>query len=460
MRRGSLIVGILVSLAAIAGLSWWLGGASAQDQSVILISIDSLRPDHLGVHSYDRDTSPAIDALAAAGVVFEDAVSTSSWTLPAHASLLTSLPPEVHGAWGDRRALSETVPLLSEVFQHAGWTTFGLVSAPYLESRFGYGRGWHIYDDQTVRFAGNFDSHSGVTSPRLHERALELLDAALEGDDPLFLFLHYWDVHFDYEPPPPYDTLFDPDYSGTLDGRDFANNPAIHPDMDPRDLEHIIALYDGEIRWVDHHLGLLFDALRERGLFENSLIVVTADHGDEFFEHGLTGHRANLFDSTLRIPLVIKFPRGRHAGRRVAGTVSLTDVAPTVLAAMDLDPPASFQGVDLLRRLGPGHERDGEPRFAHLWSRREEHHAIVDGPLKWIHRTLEDSRPDVSLYDRTAPSPELHDQKQRWPAKERRYESLHRERQAIARRLAEALGGGEIEYSPELVRELESLGYL
>lgn len=168
MTKRGRILGGGIAVAVIAGVALWIGLSKRQAEMVILISIDSLRADHLGTYGYPRDTSPAIDALAASGAVFEDAVSTSSWTLPAHMSLLTSLPPEAHGVWGDKRALGESVPLLSEVLQRAGWGTFGLVSGPYLESRFGYDRGWHVYDDQTVRFADNDDSHSGVTSPRLH----------------------------------------------------------------------------------------------------------------------------------------------------------------------------------------------------------------------------------------------------------------------------------------------------
>lgn len=460
MTKRGRILGAGIAAAALAGVALWIGLSRRQAEMVILISIDSLRADHLGTYGYPRDTSPAIDALAASGVVFEDAVSTSSWTLPAHMSLLTSLPPEAHGVWGDKRALGESVPLLSEVLQRAGWGTYGLVSGPYLESRFGYDRGWHVYDDQTVRFADNDDSHSGVTSPRLHERAVQLLDEALDRGCPCFLFLHYWDVHFDYQPPPPYDTLFDPDYQGPVDGREYAYDPAIRPDMDPRDLEHIVALYDGEIRWVDHHLGLLFEALRQRGRFDESLIAVTSDHGDEFFEHGRKGHRNNLFDPALRIPLVIKYPERRHAGTRVAGTVGLGDIAPTLLAAAGLDAPETFLGVDLNPLLAATTPRNDRPRFAHLGNDTRGRFAVVDGAFKWIRRSRPGADRVVSLYDRTATPPEVEDQKRRRPARQRRYAGLHRRWQALSRRLAEAMRADRIEYSPELERELEALGYL
>lgn len=289
---------------------------------------------------------------------------------------------------------------------------------------------------------------------------MQLLDEALDRGCPCFLFLHYWDVHFDYQPPPPYDTLFDPDYRGPVDGRDYAYDPAIHPDMDPRGLEHIVALYDGEIRWVDHHLGLLFEALRQRGRFDESLIAVTSDHGDEFFEHGEKGHRNNLFDSTLRVPLVIKYPKQQHAGTRVAGTVGLGDIAPTLLAAAGLDAPETFLGVDLNPLLAATTPRDDRPRFAHLGSDTHGRFAVVDGAFKWILQSRPGADRVVSLYDRTATPPEVEDQKRRRPARRRRYAGLHRRWQALSRRLAEAMRADSIEYSPELERELEALGYL
>lgn len=465
-KRRALLGGGLIAIVLLAAAWWasglWSGGAPPAPANVILISIDSLRPDHLGAYGYARDTSPYIDALATEAVLFEDAVSTSSWTLPAHISLLSSLPPLAHGVDRGGRRLAEAAPLISEVFQQAGWATVGLVSGPFLDRRFGYDRGWDVYDDQTLRWRNPKASHSGVTSPRFHRRALELLDEALAEESPLFLFLHYWDVHYDYEPPPPYDTLFDPGYRGTVDGKNFVRNPQIHAEMDARDLDHLVALYDGEIRWVDHHLGLLFDALRERGLYEGALIVVTTDHGDEFLEHGRFGHRHNLHDSTLRVPLIIKYPRGWKGGARIKRTVSLLDVAPTLLAATGLTPPASFVGVDL---SSPGHGSldDSETvRFAHLFKRSHgDDYVVVGGRHKLLRREPHEGGAATTwLYDRRAEPAEGEDVADEWPDRVRRYGRLHSQWRRMTEELGSQLQHGEFEYSEELSDELEALGYL
>jgi arylsulfatase A-like enzyme len=151
-----------------------------------------------------------------------------------------------------------------------------------------------------------------------------------------------WDVHYEYRPPPPYDTMFDPDYTGSVSGRSFMRDPSINGAMPARDLEHILALYDGEIRYTDDHLGELFDLLAQRGLFDETITVVTSDHGDEFFEHGRKGHAESLYDEVLRVPLVMRYPKKIAAGRVVDRQVRLMDVAPTILELAGVYRPESF----------------------------------------------------------------------------------------------------------------------
>ena len=297
--------------------------------NVVLISIDSLRADHLGTYGYERETSPNIDALAAEGVVFENTVSSSTWTLPAHMSMLSSLNSRVHGVIDDGKMLADAATLVSEVFQRNGWRTAAVVAAPYLNHQFGFAQGFDVYDDETLFFANNSASHVGRTSLKTHQRALELLDDS--GTEPFFLFLHYWDVHYDYIPTYPFQLMFDPDYEGDISTRRFERSAVINPDMDRRDLEHVVALYDGEIALVDMFLGRLFRQLKRRGLWNETMVIVTADHGDEFFEHGRKGHRKSLYRETLQIPLVIKFPASRWGGNRVAALSGVVDVAPTML---------------------------------------------------------------------------------------------------------------------------------
>src|SRR5690606_27578030 len=150
--------------------------------------------------------------------------------------------------------------------------------------------GFTLFDESTAT-PNRALARTGITSPAL----VELVDDYLDAWDrkgrraPFFIFLHMWDVHYDYEPPPPYDRMFDPDYAGHADFSDFERNQSIRPDMDPRDLQHLIALYDGEIRWTDENLGKILDRLRQLRVLDDTIVVVTSDHGDEFFEHGLKG---------------------------------------------------------------------------------------------------------------------------------------------------------------------------
>lgn len=300
--------------------------------NVLLVSIDSLRADHVHAYGYERPTSPTIDSIAADGVLFEQAISPSSWTLPTHVTLLTALPPELHRVENHRLRLSERGVTLAEMLREAGYETAAVVGGPLLRSFYGHDQGFDLYDDSTA--AERSDAHRGITSPKLVDRAMAWVRGWHErgGDAPFFLFLHLWDVHYDYAPPAPYDTMFDPDYTGDLDATDFERHPDIRADMPKRDLEHLRALYDGEIRFTDEQLGRLIEVLRSYGALDDTIVVVTADHGDEFFEHGRKGHRKTLFEEIVRIPFVLRYPRRVPSGQVVERQVRLMDVAPTVLS--------------------------------------------------------------------------------------------------------------------------------
>jgi len=321
------------------------GAAIATDYNVVLISIDSLRADHLSAYGYERDTSPTMRALAADGVLFRNASSTTAWTLPGHMSMLTGRSLLGHGVVSDDRMLTDDVATLAESFQREGYSTGAIVSAPYVEARYGFGRGFDHYDDRTIHFATHGASYKEVTAPLLQQTAATWL--ADNADRRFFLFLHYWDVHYDYKPGPPYDTMFDPDYDGDIDGENFYFNPEVNAHMDERDLEHLFALYDGEIRLVDDHLGKLRATLTELGVAGHTIIVVTSDHGDEFFEHGRKGHHRSLYDEILRVPMILYVPGAAATRPVVEMETSIIDIAPTVLSLTGIDVPAGIEGVDL-----------------------------------------------------------------------------------------------------------------
>lgn len=348
--------------------------------NVLLISLDTLRADHLSCYGYERKTSPTIDRLASAGVMFERTFSTTSWTLPSHLSLFTGLELSVHGICDERlwTALEgQLLPMrgefLAERLSVAGYDTAGFYTAPYLDEKFGFGAGFDRYERvghsvythpvhserfKQLRDDGDTEALKAwmKSDPDLFDdhrpTADEAVDAALQwitgrGERPYFCFLHIFDIHNDYVPPPPFDTQFDSEYEGPINGRRVTgNNSPVHAGMDPRDLEHLIALYDGEIAWVDSQIARLVDHLEDQGQLENTLIVVTSDHGEEFFEHGEKGHRNGLHTESLHVPLIMHWPAGIPENVRVPQSTGLVDIAPTLSALCGLDAiPAS--GVDL-----------------------------------------------------------------------------------------------------------------
>lgn len=321
--------------------------------NIVLISIDSLRADHLGCYGWKHDTSPNIDRLASRGVRFASAWSTTSWTLPSHVSMLTGRSLLGHGVLESGDAIPPSVPLLAEQLKSLGYRTAAFVSAPYLSSAYGFSRGFDLYDDRTVSFASHRDSHRGTTSPVLN-RAVEewLRREGASREPPFFLFVHYWDVHYDYSPPAPFDRMFDPDYPGSVTAEDFVRNPLINRNMPRRDLEHVIALYDGEIRFTDKYVGRLLDLLEKLQLDSDTMVILTADHGDEFFEHGNKSHQRTLYEEVLHVPLIVSWRGVIEGGRIVESPVSIMDIVPTVLSVVGLAGAVGSEGQDLFGSSG------------------------------------------------------------------------------------------------------------
>ncbi|HWP66167.1 MAG TPA: sulfatase [Candidatus Limnocylindria bacterium] len=372
--------------------------------NVLLVSIDSLRRDALGCYGarlpYAPGVSPTphLDDLAASGVRLTDAYAPSPWTLPSHVSLLTGMSPLVHGVETDLQTMSGGSPTLAEVLRGAGYRTAGVFSGPYLEEIWGFGRGFERYtaaygpsvasssalldrlseniieadragdaamaeELRWLRRAGAARigqlSSADVSAERVTARALEELARFGAGPAPWFLFVHYFDVHYDYIPPPPWDRAFDPHYDGHLTGEGFVSNPEIAvpdasvPDgyvrrVSDRDLEHLRALYMGEAAWVDQHVGRLVARLDAMGLAGRTLVIVTSDHGDEFFEHGGIGHRRNLAEAVIRVPMLLRLPGVLPANHAEPGLVSLTDVTPTILEIVGVPSPAPMSGQSIL----------------------------------------------------------------------------------------------------------------
>lgn len=365
-------------LAALAA-----GGCSGRGAppNCLILMVDTLRPDHMGCYGYFRDTSPAMDRLAGEGALFENAFSTTSWTLPAHAALFTSLFDTVHSTILDGKPLNEKRLTLAEVLKGQGFRTAGFYTGPYLSYFFGLSQGFDTYEncasEKTDDWLSNGDgflkahrlSHKDITSPRLLDRALRWMEE--NRQQPFFLFLHFFDVHYDYIPPPPFDKKFDPHYKGKMDGKNYYFKKAIHKKMNPRDLDHIKALYDGEIAFVDLHIGRLLQKMEEWNILNRTLIVLLGDHGEEFFEHGGKGHRQSLYDEVIRIPLIFRLPSVLPQKTRVSSPVRIIDVMPTVLEILRAPLPDEAMGASLLNSMMEGTGPD-LPIFAelHLWNTR------------------------------------------------------------------------------------------
>jgi arylsulfatase A-like enzyme len=312
--------------------------------SVVLVTLESARADRLGPYRAGARVSPQLDQLAADGIVYGNAYTPSNTTLAAHASLLTGRLPARHGAgeapdgaialpdvvgtpegWQHRRAhpLPAAVPTLAEALRAAGYATAAVVSGPWLVRAFGLGRGFDLYEDRGV------ETLAGRPGADVTDSALAWLDA--DPRRPVLLFVSYFEPHAPYQPPL--------ELARQQLGASLEALPA-----EP-DLAETSALYDAELAAADLQLGRLLDGLRERGLYDDAWILVTADHGVLLGEHVGLGHGETLWEEELRVPLVVKPPRGAGAPTRVTDPVLLTDLLPMLLEALGLPVPAGLDGA-------------------------------------------------------------------------------------------------------------------
>jgi len=329
--------------------------AASARPSIVLVTIDTLRADHVSAYGYPRATTPNLDALAAGGARFADAYAMSSTTLPSHATIFTSRPPDEHGVVKNGIALPDDVPTLAEALRAAGWETAAFVSSFVLEHRFGLARGFDHYDDD---FTGA--DHS---SPIRHwegysldapydRRAVETTDHALawlaarDDDRPFFLWVHYFDPHGPYDPPA-------------------GHREAFLEHDDPRSPRHAVDLYDGDVHYADAELGRLLAATEPLA----PLTIVTSDHGEGLWDHGWLAHGVFLYEEMVRIPLVVRFPGVIPPGRVVGGLAAHVDLAPTLAGLIGRPLVADARGRDLSPQLRGTADPDPD-RAVHLQRRQ------------------------------------------------------------------------------------------
>ena len=329
--------------------------------SFLLITVDCLRADHVSCFGYGRPTTPHLDRLAQDGVAFSQAIAHGSCTRISFSSILSSTYPSMFGGFA---YLSDERPVVAEILREAGYATAAFGSNPYLSTRFCYHKGFDFYDQNLVPW--NQDEASPIIkninrlfivlrgmlpylrADALRRKALRWLEGR-PAHRPFFLWVHFMDVHEPYRPPRPYARLYDGGYRKLVPDRILWQRAHARPqDITDGQRAHLVALYDGEINFVDREIGRLLEQMGERDLLENTLVVVAADHGDEFAEHGEFGHRFKLYDELIRVPLIFWSPDLLPQREIIPHQVRLIDLVPTALDLLNVHTELSFEGTSLL----------------------------------------------------------------------------------------------------------------
>lgn len=354
--------------------------------NVLVISIDTLRADHLGCYGYSRATSPHLDALVQRGVLFERAYSSAPWTLPSYGSLFTGLLPADHragivtereDAWGrdvepakgTAELLRRDVPTLAEIMSQRGYRTAGFVSNPFLGSAAGVARGFQSYTSY------QYNAQTGV------DLALEWIGARSSAR--WFVFLHVIDPHLPYAPPRPFDTQFSKqsidelkDWPPGLDQLRTGNPDAALKQM-------CVDQYDGEVAFVDAQIGRLLETLKSAGQLDDTLVVLHSDHGEEFWEHGSCDHGHTQYDELLHVPFALVWPKKLPA-KRVHTRVRTLDLLPTIAELIGVAAPKDIEGKSLLTVIDGRESADRDTISEAIMHGKIETKALIQGKEKLI----------------------------------------------------------------------------
>jgi len=348
---------LLVLLAAAAGY-YLLRAPGTDGPSMVLISIDTLRADHLSAYGYHR-TTPNIDALAAQGVLFRRAHTTAPWTLPAHMSLMTGRFPSGHGVVNDDHALAPGVSTLAQALTRAGYRCAGFVSHHYLSPDYGFDRGFDESYHYRQYVNDPDEPEKAVRGAVTVQAAIDYLEESRGDRRPYFLFVHLFDPHWTYNAPAPYAGRYaSADYAGPIDGTLGNMMPFIasKQPLPEADLRQLVDRYDEEIAYVDDLVGRLVARIRGLPGGDRTAIVLTSDHGEEFLDHGSLGHSVTLYREQIHVPLIVVAPALAQVGGEVSARVRGVDVAPTlarIAGVPESDPLlAGIDGVPLQIHLG------------------------------------------------------------------------------------------------------------
>ncbi len=369
INRREVLISVGLVVAIMIGRLVAYRPADGEDMNIILITIDTLRSDHLGCYGYERDTSPAIDRLAEDGVLFKQAVVQWPKTSPSFASMMTSTYGHQNGVTAVRQRLGDFNTTIAEVLRNSGYLTAGIISNGNLAVEFNFNQGFETYEEPwTEPGVGNGDK-DGCDAREITNHAVEWLDKN-GGKEKFFLWVHYIDPHARYTPPPPYDTLFvNESYVDDKDDR-LPLNEGLNEDMggipgrsrlgDHDRLGYYISQYDGEIRYMDDQVGRLIRHIRDLDMWDNLLIILTADHGESLGEHNYYFEHGRFpYDPCARVPLIVSGGIVTRHGVQVGDPVAIMDIYPTILDYTGIHGTGSEMGRSLRGSIegnaSPGH---------------------------------------------------------------------------------------------------------
>jgi len=442
---------------------WLFGCRARRDPNVLILLVDALRPDHLGCYGYARETSPAIDALAKRGALFLDATSSASYTRAAVPSILASVHPGAHGVFSQGEqveSLADEYTTLSETLKKRGYVTAAFAPNPSLHRSFNFDQGFDLYDDD-FKIGKGPPEEAYETARKIHDRALRWLRG--HRGKPYFAYLHYRDVHAPYVPPPPYDRMFRNErVVRPLSPGEYRKQPRDMRIRRFRDLDSFIGQYDGEIRYTDDHIARFLDVLEKEGFLDNTIIFVTADHGESFLEHGSWTHGTGDYQELTHVPLLLILPDGRWAGQRIQAPVQTLDIYPTILSLLGAEIPGELQGENLVDAM----EGKSDPRRPVFSEARVKKNLR---PANWGQLIAVRSGEWKLIYNRTKRSAELYHLKED-PGETRNLVDRERERARELLRLVAAYDkdnarrahrtAGQGDLPEDVVEGLRSLGYV
>ena len=312
--------------------------SNSQKPNIVLIIIDTLRADHLGCYGYYRNTSPVIDSLAASGIVFTRCQAQAPWTLPAHATIWTGLTVRSHRTvmlGTESYGLNPEFETISTILGANGYITLGFVNSPYLAEDFGFNRG---FDHYSMHLSGH-----GLAAVTVDE-VLKWFEENTGNPSPKLLVVHLFDVHAPYSAPGGFDLRFSE--TGSAGGTNWQTD-SLNNVINPEDLQHLVNMYDGEIAWVDSQIGRLLQGLRRYGVLDNAMVIVTSDHGEEFFDHGSWSHGHSLYQELLHVPLIIT---GAGIPSDSINTIPAGqfDLLPVIAGYTGNSVPECVEGMDIL----------------------------------------------------------------------------------------------------------------